>query len=72
MTDFSNIKKIRAHGFIALFFSTFMLISCNQRKKEDSIQGLKNYDEKGKLIVYSENVYCDLWAKKQKFGCYGY
>jgi hypothetical protein len=46
MTDFSNIKKIRAHGFIALFFSTFMLISCNQRKKEDSIQGLKTMMKK--------------------------
>ena len=45
-----------------IFLITFTLISCNQKKTEKK-DDLKKYDENGKLIVYSEEVYFKMWIK---------
>lgn len=58
----TNFKKYK---LISLFLLIFLIISCNQQNKESKVKEVKNYDEKGKLIVYSENVYCDLWSKNK-------
>ncbi len=44
---------------LVLFLLTFILTSCN-RKKE-----LEKFDKKGNLIVYSEEVYMNMWIKNR-------
>jgi len=42
--------------FLIFLFTIFILISCNQRKKNE----LKKYDENGKLMIYNEEQYFKL------------
>lgn len=47
---------------LLLFLLTFMLNSCNRKNEKEE---LKKFDKKGNLIVYSEEVYFNMWIKNR-------
>jgi len=48
-----------------LFLTTFTFLSCNQNKDSEKKPPLKKYDENGRLIVYSEEVYGKMWSENK-------
>ncbi|GAA6764781.1 hypothetical protein AAFH68_07140 [Flavobacterium sp. CGRL1] len=60
MLKFLKLPEIKVNKIKLMFLMIFLLNSCNQKKELDK------YDKNGKLIVYSEEVYINMWMKNKK------
>lgn len=59
------VKHFLKYKLIGLLLLIFLITSCNQQNKESKVEEVKNYDEKGKRIVYNEDVYTEMWRKNK-------
>jgi len=50
---------------LIIFLTIFSLNSCNQKSNGEKNVKLKKHDENGKLIVYNEQVYMEMWLKNK-------
>lgn len=61
--DTENNIDMKKNLILALLSLCFF--ACNPSKSTEKKEELKKYDENGKLIVYSQEVYAKMWTKNR-------